>query len=139
MVVRNLLAVLVALSAVLAVTASSRGADDEPSHAAHGIVKSVDKTAGTITIDHEDIPGVMMAMTMTFRVEAPAILRDVAPGQEVDFQLRRDGDRFVVTKIESAAERSGSGATSSAMSCCRGSCRGRNSSSGTYGMPDHQM
>ena len=118
--------------ALFAIASPSRSASDETSHAAHGIVKSLDAKAGTVTIDHEDIPGVMMGMNMTFAVADPAVLQNVAVGQTVDFRLQKEGGRFVVTEINvgqgKAKESSGGG-----MSCC-GSSQGHDSMSGHHEM-----
>ena len=76
-------------------------------YAAHGTVESVDAAAGTVTIDHEDIPGLMMGMTMKFEVSDPKVLVGVAPGHVVDFRVRKDGERYRVTMIRAARERPG--------------------------------
>lgn len=57
-----------------------------------GVVKAIDKTAGTITLDHEAIPEAgWPAMTMGFKI-APALLDGIAVGDKVDFDLKlRDG------------------------------------------------
>lgn len=52
------------------------------------------------TLDHDEIPGLMMGMTMTFHAD-PALLVSVEAGQEVDFRVREEGTRrYVVTAIE---------------------------------------
>jgi hypothetical protein len=66
-------------------------------------VKSIDASAGTVTIELEDIPGLMMGMTMEFSVTDPEVLRGVAPGQVIDFRVRKDGNQYIVTEIRSAA------------------------------------
>lgn len=76
-------------------------------YAAHGTVKSVDAAAGTVTIDHEDIPGLMMGMEMKFEVSDPKVLAGVVPGQVVDFRVQKDGERYLVTEIRAAMERPG--------------------------------
>ncbi len=99
----GLLATLgVVLASVLSFAAWSA---DEADYAGHGMVKSVDASAGMVTIDHEDIPGLMMGMTMTFSVSDPELLRGVTPGQVIDFRVRKDGSRYVVTEIRPAAGR----------------------------------
>jgi len=100
---------LIALAFVLASFLSlSAWAADVGGYAAHGTVESVDASAGTVTIDHEDIPGLMMGMTMKFSVSDAEILRGVAPGQVVDFRVRKDGDRYVVTEIRPSPKTSDS-------------------------------
>lgn len=91
---------------------------------AHGVVKSADPAAKTVTIEHDDIPGLMMGMTMTFSVSDPDVLRGVEPGQVVDFRVRQDEGGYVVTEIrpspssqrEEAGENAGGTQTHS---CCR--------------------
>lgn len=68
----------------------------------HGVVRGVDAQAGSVTLEHGEIPDLMMAMTMTFPVEDPAILAGVSVGDEVDFLVKQDGDRIVVTRIRRA-------------------------------------
>ncbi len=106
--------------ALIGVASPVRGANDAASPLTHGVVKGLDSEAGTVTLDHDEIPGVMMAMTMTYPVEKPTVLKDVAVGQRVDFRLRKDGDRFVVTEIQGATH---AGGRSGGMSCCD-SCDG---------------
>ena len=116
----GLLAVGLAFMTVLSLAA---WAADEQGYAAHGTVKRVDVSAGTVTIDHEDIPGLMMGMTMEFSVSKPEVLRDVAPGQAIDFRVRKDGDKYVVTEIRPAATGEtpgGHGMMKGHGDCCRG-------------------
>jgi Cu/Ag efflux protein CusF len=62
-----------------------------------GVVKSVDAKAGTITIAHEPIKALnWSAMTMAFKAADPALLRAVAPGDRVSFQLK--GQQVVAVK-----------------------------------------
>lgn len=97
------LAIVAVTFALFAVAGPSRSASEEASPLAHGIVKGIDAKAKTVTLDHEDIPGVMMAMTMAYGVSDPALLSKVEVGQAVDFRLRKDGDgNYVVTEIKPA-------------------------------------
>jgi Cu/Ag efflux protein CusF len=65
-----------------------------------GVVVAVDRVNGGITLDHEEIPGLMVAMTMTFRAD-PALLAGIEAGQQVDFRVRDEGAGvYVVTAIE---------------------------------------
>lgn len=123
----------IALAFVLFAAASpSRSANEEASHSAHGIVKNVDAKAGTVTIDHEDIPGVMMAMTMTYAVADPAALQNVAVGQAVDFRIQKEGSHFVVTEINAGEEKAKEG-SGGEMSCC-GDGEGHDAMSGHHDM-----
>ena len=51
-----------------------------------------------LTLAHEEIPGLMEAMTMTLEVEDPSILDGVAAGDRIRFTLRRiDGKLAVIS------------------------------------------
>ena len=56
---------------------------------ARGIVESVQPELGQVLIDHDDIPGLMPAMTMNFDVASPEVLDRLAAGQEISFTLVR--------------------------------------------------
>ena len=70
----------------------------------HGVVRGLDAQGAGVTIEHDEIPGLMVAMTMTFSVDDPALLAGVAVGDEVDFLVRQDGERYVVTQIRPGAK-----------------------------------
>lgn len=56
-----------------------------------GIVKAIDKAAGTITLDHGPIAEANWpAMTMAFKA-SPSLLESVKVGEKVDFDLKLDG------------------------------------------------
>lgn len=65
----------------------------------HGTVTAIDKTAGTITLDHGPIPEAKWpAMTMAFKA-APAITDTAKVGDKVDFDLTLTGNAGEVTAI----------------------------------------
>lgn len=65
-----------------------------------GKVKSVDPTAGKITLDHGAIPEAgWPAMTMTFDAE-PALLKNISPGEQVTFTMIMAGATAKVTAIK---------------------------------------
>ncbi len=68
-------------------------------HTGHGIVKSADPAKGQVTIAHDEIPGLMKAMTMTFRVSDSSLLEGVEPGQEVEFDVVYEKGVYQVTGI----------------------------------------
>jgi protein SCO1/2 len=53
----------------------------------HGTVRGVDVSKGTIRISHEAIPNYMPAMTMDLPVKGSPIPKDLAPGDDVQFEL----------------------------------------------------
>lgn len=92
---------------LLAVVVAGPAWSGETSYQGHGVVKEVDAAAGTVTIDHDEIPGLMMGMTMAFSVSDPKLLDGIAPEQVVDFQLRDENGRYVVTEIQPPAAGAG--------------------------------
>jgi Cu/Ag efflux protein CusF len=68
-----------------------------------GEVTKIDPDAGKITIKHEPIKKFDMdAMTMVFRAGDPAMLKQVKPGDKVQFHPDKVNGQFTVTKIEKA-------------------------------------
>jgi Cu(I)/Ag(I) efflux system protein CusF len=66
-----------------------------------GIVEKVDTAEGKITIDHGPIPNLNMdAMTMVFRAQDPAMLKQVQPGDKVQFTADRVDGQISVTSIK---------------------------------------
>ena len=64
-----------------------------------GKVTAVDKSAGTITLDHGPIAEANWpAMTMAFKA-APALIDSVKVGDEVNFELKLDGSAGEITAI----------------------------------------
>jgi protein SCO1/2 len=89
---RHLLAFLLAI-AVLATACNSR-------HDVKGLVLKVDHAAGTLTVSHDAIPGLMDAMVMPFNVASPAELKDVRPGDRIAFRLTVGRDRSSVDRVK---------------------------------------
>ena len=68
-----------------------------------GEVTKVDESAGKITIKHGPMPKFDMAeggMTMVFRVNDPAILKQVKPGDKIKFEADKVNGQFTVMKVE---------------------------------------
>jgi protein SCO1/2 len=64
-----------------------------------GTVKSVDVANRQIVLAHDDIPGLMPAMTMSFDVPEARFLEGVAPGARVSFELRRTPTRLFIDAL----------------------------------------
>ncbi len=66
------------------------------------IVRAIDTTAKTITLDHGTVGNIMDAMTMEYPVANSAMLHAVGVGDSVTFRLQDRGDgNYVVTRITS--------------------------------------
>lgn len=65
-----------------------------------GKVEKVDESAGKITIDHGVIPNLNMdAMTMVFRAQDPALLKQVKAGDRIQFTADRVNGQLSVISI----------------------------------------
>ena len=98
---RRLLIVLLLASLVAA--ACSR---EEPARQAEGKhwtvqgkIVSLSPDDKRVEIDHQDIPGLMAAMTMTFPVVDARLLSGVKPGDGVEFELAQTDAGIVVTAL----------------------------------------
>jgi Cu(I)/Ag(I) efflux system periplasmic protein CusF len=67
-------------------------------------VTKIDESAGKITLKHGPIKKLDMnePMTMVFRVQDPAMLKQVKVGDKVRFDADRINGQFTVTRIEKA-------------------------------------
>jgi Cu/Ag efflux protein CusF len=79
-----------AVAAVLLTMLAACGNSAPKTAASRGVVTAIDAAAHAITLDHEHIPGVMTAMTMTFAVAPEVSLEGIEPGAKVDFSVRQD-------------------------------------------------
>jgi Cu/Ag efflux protein CusF len=70
----------------------------------NGQVTKIDEPAGKITLKHGPIKKLDMneGMTMVFRVQDPAMLKQVKVGDKVRFDADRVNGQITVTKIEKA-------------------------------------
>lgn len=73
-------------------------------YSAHGTVEDVDPEMAQVLIDHEDVEGLMPAMTMSFAVPDPAVLERLTPGQVIDFEIRFTGRSYEVADFEVVGE-----------------------------------
>ena len=68
----------------------------------NGRVTKIDESAGKITLKHGPIKKLDMneGMTMVFRVQDPAMLKQVKVGDKVKFDADRVNGQITVTRIE---------------------------------------
>jgi Cu/Ag efflux protein CusF len=83
-------------SAVLPKTSAAQSA------MVNGQVTKIDEAAGKITLRHGPIKKLDMdeGMTMVFRVQDPAMLKQVKVGDKVKFDADRVNGQITVTRIE---------------------------------------
>jgi protein SCO1/2 len=65
-----------------------------------GKIVAVDMKKPAVTLDHEDIPGVMSAMKMEFKVEDAKLLDGLNPDDRVRGRLKKTPDGYLITSLE---------------------------------------
>lgn len=94
-----IVALATGLTASATVTMSPTAAAAE-TFSAKGVVKSFGPNRAYVNIAHEDIPGYMRAMTMSFEPKDAAQLKDLAPGDAVAFEFTDLGEgKRLITRI----------------------------------------
>jgi len=64
-----------------------------------GRVTAVAPGKTAVTLDHEDIPGLMKGMEMEFAVEDPQILEEIEAGNDVRGRLKVDDGEYIITEL----------------------------------------
>ncbi len=78
-------------------------ASDAPDrYTGHGIVRAIHAERDEVVIEHQDIPGLMLAMTMPFEVADSALLEGLAAGQTVDFVIALENGVHRVVSLTAA-------------------------------------
>jgi protein SCO1/2 len=96
---------LIALVLVLLFSGCKGGDEEKKSGGAkeydiRGKVVEVNSTKPAVTLDHEDIPGLMKAMKMEFGVEDAKTLEGIKAGDQVQGRLKKDASGYVITRLE---------------------------------------
>lgn len=69
-----------------------------------GKLEGMNPEQKAVTINHQDIPGLMAAMTMAFQVEDAAILEGFNEGDAVEFVLEQKPSGLTVTSLQTITE-----------------------------------
>lgn len=95
---------MIAFFAALMLTATTSPPVSAQEAMVSGEVTKVDESAGKITIKHGPIKKFDMeeGMTMVFRANDPAMLKQVKPGDKIKFDADKVNGQFTVTKLEKA-------------------------------------
>jgi len=103
---RSILSIVVTMATAASFDPSAFGSDAgraEDRVLSAGRVIKVDANGGKITIEHKPIQHLYMeSMIMIFRVTDPGMLIGLTPGNKIRFKVERDGEGFVVTRIENS-------------------------------------
>ena len=92
------------LSTTLLALALACGVEGEKTYEGVGVVREVQPDLKQIVIAHENIPGLMPAMTMSFDVPDVALLSTLAPGQKIRFRLAHPERSYRILGAEILAE-----------------------------------
>ena len=65
-----------------------------------GAVVALDSAKKTVELDHEQIPGVMAAMSMAYSVADPKVLQGLNPGDSVRGQLKVKSGNYTITSLQ---------------------------------------
>jgi Cu/Ag efflux protein CusF len=71
-------------------------------HALRGIIVAIDTNKSALRIKHEEIPGVMRAMTMQFRVDEAA-LQSAQVGAAITGLMSRQSDHWLLEEVKITA------------------------------------
>jgi len=91
---------------VPSLTAAEKTAETAPAtaqrHALRGVIVAIDAGKSALRIKHEEIPGVMRAMTMQFRVDAAA-LQAAQVGAAITGLMSRQPDHWLLEDVKITA------------------------------------
>jgi protein SCO1/2 len=94
-----------ALAVLVAALAGCTGGPDkqgttERQYDVKGKVVAVDPKKPAVTLDHEDIPGLMKAMEMEFKVTDARLLEGLRAGDQVQGRLKKTDSGYLITHLE---------------------------------------
>lgn len=68
-------------------------------YAIRGTITEIGSDRRSVTLDHEEIPGLMPAMKMQYRVSRPDLLKGLAVGDRVHGRLQVQGTDYAITSL----------------------------------------
>lgn len=69
-----------------------------------GVVTDINDATGSLTVNHEDIPGLMPKMEMLFRVEPQNLSKGVRPGDRIEFSVEAKTYKIRELKVVAPAK-----------------------------------
>src|SRR3990170_2244439 len=87
------------VSALLAAIAVAASCSSAKTYEMRGQILGVNRDKMEILVKHEEIPGLMAAMTMPWKVQSVNLLDNIGPGDLITSEIVVDNNQGVVTKI----------------------------------------
>ena len=78
--------------------------EENPSYAATGLVTEVNESDKTLSIDHEEIKGLMPEMEMEFPFPGDSPVDSNLVGRRIDFNMKKEGDDYRVSELRISTE-----------------------------------
>jgi Cu/Ag efflux protein CusF len=91
---------------LMAAVCLGQAAPEKKSYTFHGKVEVVNEGENTLQVNNEKIDGWMVAMSMVYKVDDPAILKKVKPGDQIVATVY-DGDYVMLHKVQVAPKPAG--------------------------------
>lgn len=83
---------------------ASAGSSSSKTYKLRGKIVSTDAARSEVTLDHDEIPGFMSAMTMPYKLKDPTILSELHPGDTVTAELLVNDQEVLVDHIVVVAQ-----------------------------------
>jgi Cu/Ag efflux protein CusF len=91
---------------LMAAVGLGQAAPEKKSYTFHGKVEVVNESDNTLQVNNEKIDGWMVAMSMVYKVDDPAIVKKVKPGDQIVATVY-DGDYLILHKVQLAPKPAG--------------------------------
>jgi Cu/Ag efflux protein CusF len=88
----------VAISCLFLIAAGMARAENERLFHGSGVVIGVDAAAGSLTLRHDPIEGLMPAMEMAFPVDPPSLIGQAKKGDAVEFDVT--GRTYTIKRLK---------------------------------------
>jgi Cu/Ag efflux protein CusF len=92
-------AMSIALCLAIAGAAAAAQQAGKKAHDFHGTVEKTDAKGKTLTVNGENVPGWMMAMTMTYKVDKPEVIDQLKAGDHITATVY-DGDTQTLYNVK---------------------------------------
>lgn len=87
------------LLGLLAAVITAASCSNAKTYEMRGQILGVNRDKMEILVKHDEIPGLMAAMTMPWKVQTPSLLDNIGPGDLITSEIVVDNNQGVVTKI----------------------------------------